>query len=141
MSRTDHSIKVNAQKSIKKGEEITIHYLSFIYGNIKRKKAMRNNWFFDCTCTRCQDPTEMGSYLSATKCSECENGYMLPIDPMNLSSDWHCSICKHKISVESINETISQCFTIIYNSEKTVEQCEKILPQLLQKLHPNHNMG
>ena len=50
------------------GEEITIHYLSFVHGNIKRKNAMRNNWMFDCTCSRCQDPTEMGSYLSAIKC-------------------------------------------------------------------------
>ena len=68
VSLKDHSVKVSAQTKIKKNEEITIHYLSFVHGNIKRKNAMRNNWMFDCTCSRCQDPTEMGSYLSAIKC-------------------------------------------------------------------------
>merc|ERR1712156_245084 len=96
---------------------------------------------FDCTCSRCQDPTEMGSYLSAIKCFKgCEDGFLLPIDPMNLNSNWHCSICSQENSVDSINETINECFDILYSSKWTLEDCEILLPQLLQKLHPNHNI-
>jgi len=53
-------------------------------------------WFFDCECPRCLDPTEMGSLMSAVKCSDCESGNLLPIDPKDLDSDWLCSQCKHR---------------------------------------------
>ena len=83
----------------------------------------------------------MGSYLSALKCLGCESGYVLPIDPMELSSQWSCPVCNQKMSLESVNETISHCFNILYNKTWTVEEGEKLIPQLLQKLHPNHSMG
>ena len=60
---------------------------------------------------------------------------------MNLNSNWHCSICSQENSVDSINETINECFDILYSSKWTLEDCEILLPQLLQKLHPNHNIG
>ena len=141
MFKSDRSIKVNAQCKIKKNEEITIQYLSFQQGNLRRKNAMRDNWHFDCNCVRCQDPTEMGSYLSALKCLGCESGYVLPIDPMELSSQWSCSVCNQKMSLESVNETISHCYNILYNKTWTLQEGEKLIPQLLQKLHPNHSMG
>ena len=60
MSPSDHSIKVRAQSSIKKGEEISIQYLSFMFGQLRRKKTINSYWHFDCGCPRCQDPTELG---------------------------------------------------------------------------------
>ena len=60
MSPKDHSIKVRAQRTIKKGEEITIQYLSFMFGHLRRKKTINSYWFFDCECPRCQDPKELG---------------------------------------------------------------------------------
>ena len=59
----------------------------------------RSYWFFDCECPRCLDPTELGSLMSAVKCSDCESGNLLPIDPKNLESDWLCSQCKHRFVV------------------------------------------
>ena len=66
MFKSDRSIKVNAQCKIKKNEEITIQYLSFQQGNIRRKNAMRDNWHFDCNCVRCQDPTGWLKDISTT---------------------------------------------------------------------------
>ena len=45
---------------------------------------------FWCSCSRCADPTENGSYMSGMKCSKC-SGYLLPTDPLNLDSNWKCS--------------------------------------------------
>ena len=59
----------------------------------------------------------MGSYLSALKCLGCESGYVLPIDLMELSSQWSCPVCNQKMSLESVNETISHCFNILYSNE------------------------
>ena len=63
MSPKDHSIKVRAQTSIKKGDEIAIQYLSFMFGHLRRKKTIQSYWFFTCACPRCQDPTELGLFF------------------------------------------------------------------------------
>ena len=53
---------------------------------------------------RCQDPTELGSFMSALKCPDCESGYLLPIDSMDPESQWICSKCEHQQSSESVKK-------------------------------------
>ena len=87
MSPKDHSITVRAQTKITKGQEITIQYLSFVYGHLHRKKTIKSFWFFDCACKRCQDPTELESYLSAVKCMKCSSGFLLPEDATKIGKN------------------------------------------------------
>ena len=54
--------------------------------------------------SRCQDPTELGSFMSALKCPDCESGYLLPIDSMDQESQWICSKCEHQQSSESVKK-------------------------------------
>ena len=40
---------------------------------------LKAEWFFDCSCERCSDPTELGSYTSSVCCPGCpKKGYLLP---------------------------------------------------------------
>ena len=48
---------------IRLGEEISVQYLSALYGNFKRRKKIREEWYFDCTCRRCSDSTERGTFI------------------------------------------------------------------------------
>ena len=32
---------------------------------------MKKSWFFDCTCRRCSDPTDFGTFTSSPKCLDC----------------------------------------------------------------------
>ena len=43
-----YEMTLRAQTRIKKGEEITVQYLSFMYGQCRRKKEIPSFWFFDC---------------------------------------------------------------------------------------------
>ena len=61
-------IEIRAQREIKKGEELTIQYQSLFTGSRKRREMFRRVWYFDCECRRCQDPSELGSYLNAFIC-------------------------------------------------------------------------
>ena len=54
---------VRARSLIRLGEEISVQYLSALYGNFKRRKKIRDEWYFDCTCRRCSDPTERGTFI------------------------------------------------------------------------------
>ena len=54
-----------------KGTELTIQYNSLLMGKRKRQELFGKVWFFHCKCPRCQDATEMGSFLSALSCQLC----------------------------------------------------------------------
>ena len=86
---------LRAQVSIKTGEEISIQYITPLIGNVRRRPKIRKNWFFSCTCPRCQDPTEFGTFLSGVLCRTClgrdgSDGVLLPKDSLDYESDWAC---------------------------------------------------
>ena len=82
---------VRARSNINKGDEISVQYLSALYGNFKRRHKIRQEWYFDCMCRRCSDPTECGSNVSAIKCESCVSGDVLPIDSLQNESNWKCN--------------------------------------------------
>ena len=65
------TIQVRAQVSINKGEEITTRYVGITNGVPLRAEMLREHWCFTCSCARCMDPTELGSYSSAILCKKC----------------------------------------------------------------------
>ena len=48
---------------------------------------------FECLCTRCKDPTELGSHGSSIRCGECQKGFLIP-------SKWECNKCGFEIPDE-----------------------------------------
>ena len=54
---------VRARVTIQAGEELTVQYLSALNGTHRRRKKICEEWYFDCTCKRCSDPTECGTYI------------------------------------------------------------------------------
>ena len=68
-------IDIRAQTSIQEGEEITIQYQSLFSGSRKRREKFRDVWFFDCHCVRCQDPSELKSFLNAFQCHACKGTF------------------------------------------------------------------
>ena len=59
----DSSIRLRAQVDIKRGQEITIQYISHLFSNILRREEIVSNWMFQCSCPRCEDPSELGTNL------------------------------------------------------------------------------
>ena len=76
----DFTVVLRARQNILEGEEITISYVPPVYGLHKRKLDLANEWYFDCSCARCSDVTEFGTFVSALKCSNCREGLILPED-------------------------------------------------------------
>ena len=72
-------MQVFAQKKICAGEEITITYTGLLTYQPAKQEKLANVWFFTCTCLRCSDPTELGSYTSCVYCPGCpKRGFLLP---------------------------------------------------------------
>ena len=60
-----------AKTRISKGEEITISYVPPYLDTLSRRAMLKEGWYFDCSCQRCSDASELGAVTSALKCQEC----------------------------------------------------------------------
>ena len=80
-TREDFSYVCQATVLIPAGEEIVTNYHHYhyqFYGTPYRRADLKSTWSFECLCSRCKDPTEYGSYVSAMLCERCNTGYILP---------------------------------------------------------------
>ena len=109
---------VRARVAIKAGEEITVQYLSALKGTHRyveyivrkilhsyymlflgrRRKKIREEWYFDCSCRRCGDPSECGTNISGVMCLHCHGGCLLPVRPLDYNSPWMCN----KVSFDNL---------------------------------------
>lgn len=63
-----------AKRKIAKGEILSISYTQPMRSTIQRRLHLRQAKCFDCSCARCQDPEELGSFAGAQNCVKCKAG-------------------------------------------------------------------
>jgi len=134
-------VVVRAQTSIKSGEEITISYFPTHRGNVIRRQTMQDLWFFTCTCLRCQDKTELGTFLSSVKCRRCKDekeGFLLPEDVSNLKSRWECGKCGISISHSTMIKLVHTLSAEVKNKDMELHDVEKLIERFQNILHPQH---
>ena len=149
-----HKITLRSQVPIRKGDEITVQYMSFMFGQCRRKKEIPSFWFFDCRCVRCMDPTECGSLVSAMLCPKCTSkakqtdegkgnpdiGYLLPDDPLNvINGTWSCRKCNFKQDGKVVDDICDNAADELANTyENDINRYTEILEKLSTMLHPSH---
>lgn len=146
-SKPTYSMELIASLPITEGEQIHTTYANVNEGTYERRQILRDNYYFNCTCKRCSDPSEANTFFSAIKCSNCAAGYLLPTDPLDLDAKWGCVNTKkcskgtnpstdysevkiklgkirrelHAVNNEPTMSTIQQLESILYrNQRKTV---------------------
>uniref|UniRef100_A0A0K2TP07 SET domain-containing protein n=2 Tax=Lepeophtheirus salmonis TaxID=72036 RepID=A0A0K2TP07_LEPSM len=132
---------VRARGFIKKGEEISVQYLSALYGNFIRRRKIREDWYFDCVCSRCKDSTERGSYVSAIYCDSCYGGLMLPKEPLDYESPWICDKCHALHNVSEIISLVQSLETELNDvaKNKTYDKYEDFIDKYSETLlHSSH---
>jgi len=141
-TREDFSYVCQSTVLIPAGEEIVTNYHHYhyqFYGTPYRRTDLKSTWTFECICKRCQDPTENGTYVSAVICDTCKDGRLLPIKPLNFSSDYACDNCPAEYRHELINAKLAkyeQNIEDIKSSEP--EEFEKLLTKMSLIFHENH---
>lgn len=63
-----------ATVDIPKGTTISASYTQPLYSTMRRRELLRQFKCFDCSCERCADPSEFGTYVGAIVCSKCSIG-------------------------------------------------------------------
>jgi len=138
----DHSVEIQAKVRIKAGEEITNQYHKPDKAAFIRRQTMKEKWFFDCSCPRCRDPTELGSHYSSLLCSSLKcGGPVVSLNTAQNTSDWACQLCGAVVQHEAVRTIIETSESVTDTpapQDGPVEHFERVLNKLSSTLHPGN---
>ena len=137
-------IVLQATTKIEAGEVLSVRYTPFLQGRISLTKCLAEQRYFKCSCPRCKDATELGTFTSSALCDreECRDsgGLLLPVDPMS-RSDWICSSCQSITSnakVEEIEDSYIERFKELPQGD--LNEYYKFLNELGDRFHASHHL-
>lgn len=91
-------------QAIPSGTTLTTCYTMPQWPTLLRQDHLRISKQFTCTCHRCQDPTELGTFLGSPLCPICRSPIVSsqPLDPTAL---WNCHAagCPHTATAKEVS--------------------------------------
>lgn len=105
----------------------------FFQGTIQRQHHLRMTRHFECCCSRCLDPTELGTHMSSIKCKQCPNGYA------NYNHHkWSCEECNNTIDPLQVQKLLTTVSEEMSQANGDIMAFEKLLQKFSGEFHPNH---
>ena len=148
-----NEIRIRASVPIKKGEHLSISYVDPLWGTADRLNFLEMSKLFTCRCSRCIDPTELGTHVSSIRCRtlSCMNqlnefntmtlGLVSPTDPLAMESEWRCGTCGETYppaAVSSIVEKVGRDLETLHEKYGNLEAQEEFIKKFSKVLSPNH---
>lgn len=103
---------------------------------------LREGKYFDCSCRRCADPTEIGTHMSSLRCVRCHEGFVSPTDPTAAKSkggNWACGSCGHHYRQNLVGTAVSLARCLLDDVDKSdCRAMEGLLRRLLRTFPPQH---
>lgn len=138
---------------------LSISYVDPLWGTQDRISLLKMTKFFTCTCSRCKDPSELGTHISSLHCQhlKCTNkdgktslhlslpkdGMTPPIDPYKPDTNWKCQSCNEEYPssyatglIHKAGQEMEQLHE--KNSSGMIAAKEDFLKQFGKLLSPNH---
>lgn len=103
---SNQNMVVTASIFIQKDSEIFHAYTRFLLGTLTRRFHLMRTKHFSCKCSRCLDPTEMGTNMMALLCKKCK-GHVLPKSAFTKVMEWQCTTCKEEVSEKHVGFALS----------------------------------
>ncbi|XP_068618071.1 SET domain-containing protein SmydA-8-like [Battus philenor] len=131
----NNDLVCHASTNIQKGETIFYNYTDPLKGTAIRQQHLLIGKYFKCTCKRCQDITEMDTYMSSALCPGCKIGYIShSIDEM-----WSCHSCDCKYEHSIIGHKVQCCSDKLASiNKKDEKELEEYIKNVSLVLAPNH---
>ena len=138
-------IVLQATTKIQAGERLTVRLTPFLQGRISLTRRLRDQRYLSCSCPRCSDATELGTFTSAALCdgAQCgeEGGLILPINPRDLQSDWICTCCQaisSQANIEATEEKYIERFSLLAQGD--LAEYYRFLNELGERFHASHHL-
>ncbi|XP_046405953.1 SET domain-containing protein SmydA-8-like isoform X2 [Ischnura elegans] len=142
-------IQVSATRAIEAGEHLTTMYTHVLWATQQRRDHLKVTKYFECTCQRCADPTEMGTFIAGLRCLGCNGGVLLPKSPLlGIHTEWECSDCTRSgqaamLSGEQVRSLVLGLGSEVERALEERPPSSTALQDLLQKLetllHPHNS--
>jgi len=134
MMDNTQKITVLASVNIKKGQQIKNNYGRAMDPSHTRRSLLLENKFFLCQCSRCSDPSELGTHISDVLCTQCK-GLAVAVEPLSLTTDYCCVKCNISLKGNVVRELVEglqqQLDSLDKNDMKAVltfmEKCKAVL--------------
>ncbi|XP_039275634.1 SET domain-containing protein SmydA-8-like isoform X4 [Nilaparvata lugens] len=143
-SNDNYRLTARATVDIKSGCELLTTYTHTIAPTLFRREQLLLSKYFECSCRRCADPTELGTHSSSLKCTKCDNGLIMSVSPLNAESEWKCTHCPFTLSADQVTRIFMTIqadidgLETMPNADSTIETGEKLLRKYRSVLHPRH---
>lgn len=144
-AKNGYTITIRAITPIVKGQHLTLSYANLLWGTQERKDYMKKLRHLSCSCPRCIDPTELGTYFGAMICfgSEAEpcKGVQLPLNPTHKNPTWICNKCDIKLPDKEVFKFVQHLSKEVDKMLKTrpkVDELKELLGKLERFLHSHH---
>lgn len=132
------NLKLYASVPLESGQVIYTSYANPLMGTSQRQHQLRMTRHMECACTRCLDPTELGTHMSSMKCRDCSDGYA--VCDLGGTGDWRCLdvSCGAVIPAADVHELLAEVGGALVEAKGELSAYESLLTQNKQLLHPNH---
>ena len=142
LSFTDEGVLiVRTAVALEAGDPMHVTYTGTTIPLWERKSCLKNNYFFTCECTRCCDPTEMGTHFSNPRCPECYVRFMQPQTWVG-TTIWVCPNCKIEKTEQRVKEEVRISLTTLEMDDVvdnySYKRLQYLLEQVEQDFHPQH---
>lgn len=139
----DFQVFVRAAVDVPKGGELFSSYTFSLWPTLVRREFLRESKYFDCTCDRCKDKTELGTHAGTLKCQRCDNGVILSTDPLDFACEWKCTHCDYKTNAVAVRKVFAAIQADLDEIEyvggaEGIEARETIFRKYRSVLHPKH---
>ncbi|KAK8726625.1 hypothetical protein OTU49_009961 [Cherax quadricarinatus] len=139
---TKHGYLVlRAVENISEGDILTTCYTDPQWATMLRQDHLRVSKQFTCTCRRCQDPTELGTFLGSPLCPRC-GGTLVSSAPLDPTADWVChSGCPHTAPAKEVAAFGAKVGKSLHGLSPNDAGALTALAEHLQAgLHPTHHV-
>lgn len=102
----EFNIKLYAGQNIAKGETITYNNAIVMLGTKERREQLQKIKHVLCKCRRCLDPSELGTYMSSSKCTICKNGQLILCG--HCTKGWTCENCDANFESEKVERLMEE---------------------------------
>ena len=133
-SEGDGTVYARAAVPIKKGEPLFFSYLPPADPLWRRQSDLSNLYYFQCSCKRCTDHTELGSYFSCPLCPNCSGGFLEPYE----GAPWSCPECGEEQSEEVVAREAEEYVQRIHEEGTSMEAALQLLTSAANTFHTSH---
>lgn len=146
ISPVDYRIRLRTTLKVPAGGELYASYTHSLLPTMLRREYLLEGKYFTCACSRCSDPTELGTHMSSLKCTKCDNGIILPLDSLDIGSTWNCTHCNFTTNGQAVLKILRIIQAEVDAAEAisgadgadAIYQRETVVKKYRSVLHPRH---